>query len=55
MKPPIIFVIASVFLINIAFAATLPAILIEKVDPQPVEPGRDFTIDTTLFNRQLQG
>ena len=52
MKPPIIFVIASVFLINIAFAATLPAILIEKVDPQPVEPGRDFTIDTTLFNRQ---
>lgn len=34
-----------------AFAATLPTILVEKVNPQPVEPGRDLTIDITLYNR----
>ncbi len=47
-----VFAITFVFLFSTAFAATLPTILIEKVDPQPVEPGRDFTIDITLFNKE---
>lgn len=48
----IVFAIALLFAAQAAFAATLPAIIISKVDPQPVEPGRDLTTDVTLFNRE---
>lgn len=46
-----VFAAALLFMAYVAFAASLPTILVEKVDPQPVEPGKDLTIDITLFNR----
>lgn len=45
------FLIVVLAIPGTAFAATLPTILVEKADPQPVEPGRDLTIDVTFFNR----
>jgi len=46
-----IFVFAVMLSANIVFAA-LPTILVDNVNPQPVEPGKDLTIDVTFYNRQ---
>lgn len=46
-----IIAIMFIFMANIVLAAQLPTILVDKVDPQPAEPGKDITIDITLFNK----
>lgn len=45
-------VIVAMLLITMQIAfASLPTIIISGVDPQPVEPGKDVTLDVTLFNK----
>lgn len=39
---------------SMAFAASLPTILVDKVDPQPAEPGKDITVDVTFFNKETR-
>src|SRR3989344_8693933 len=45
----LIFTFVFLFLISVTLA--YPSITVEKIDPQPVEPGRDVAIDITLNNR----
>ena len=45
----LIFAFVLLFLISVTLA--YPSITVEKIDPQPVEPGRDVAIDITLNNR----
>src|SRR3989344_7837015 len=40
-----------VLLMFISTALAYPTVTVEKIDPQPVEPGRDVAIDITLNNR----
>jgi hypothetical protein len=52
MKQEYCFAAFMILLSMPAFAATAaPTILVGNVTPQPVEPGRDVTIEITLFNR----
>ncbi|MBI4895401.1 MAG: hypothetical protein HY831_02810 [Candidatus Aenigmarchaeota archaeon] len=54
MKKIAIIFAALIIFSSLAFAASLPTILVDKVDPQPAEPGKDITIDITLFNKETR-
>ena len=45
--------IVVILLHSVVFA--LPKIIVNKIDPQPVEPGKDLTIDVTIFNEESSG
>src|SRR3989338_1212220 len=49
----LIFVFAFLLLVSVTLA--YPTITVEKIDPQPVEPGRDVAIDITLHNKLTTG
>ncbi len=42
---------AFVLIFTQAVFASVPDILVTSIDPQPVDPGKDVTIDVTLFNK----
>src|SRR3989344_4915150 len=48
-------IFSLVFLMFISAVFAYPSITVEKIDPQPVEPGRDVAIDITLNNRLTSG
>ncbi|MDI6721248.1 MAG: CARDB domain-containing protein, partial [Candidatus Aenigmarchaeota archaeon] len=52
MKKLIILLLLATFMANIAYASSkLPTVIVEKIDPQPVEPGSDLIVSIVMYNR----